>query len=104
MQNLFKCIHLIKGKKYNPDQKFPFPLTSSMDIGWKTYDSENKLTSRTHSDRTLTEEEFLYTKSLNQFPTQNHALKNIMISEFKRNNGCLSDNYKDDLIKARKQT
>ena len=75
-----------------------------MEVGWKAYDNENKLTSRTHSDSTMTEEEFFYTKSLNEFPSQNHALKNIMTSEFKRRNGCLSDNFKDDIIKARMQS
>ena len=74
-----------------------------MEVGWKTYDNENKLSSRTHWDSTMTEEEFFYTKSLNEFPSQKNGLKNIMISEFKRSNGCLNDG-KNDIIKARKQS
>ncbi len=86
-------------KKYKPDQKYFFPATSSMEIGWKLYDDNLKLSPRlqyfTEESTGITHPSFL-----SEIPSP-HAIKNVVINSFHRNNGCLSDNWKDDIIKAK---
>ncbi len=87
-------------KKYKPDQKYIFPTTSSMDIGWKLYDDNLKLSPRLQH---FTDESagITHKTSLSETPSP-FAIKNVMINSFHRNNGCLSDNWKDDVIKVKK--
>ena len=80
--------YLSERKKYKPDQKYVFPTTSSMQIGWRLYDDNLKLSPRLHTQRDLA-----------QVPSQ-YGIKNVVINEFHRNNGELSDNWKDDYIKV----
>lgn len=37
---------------------------------------------------------------LGEFPSI-YGIRNVMMTSFSRENGCLSDNYKDDIIKVR---
>lgn len=92
----YKYLH--ERKKYKPEQKYPFPMTSSMNIGWKTYDDNNKVSSRTESEF---DSESFVAKSLQDFPTNKYGIRNEVQNEFHRRNGVLSDQWKDDVIRAR---
>lgn len=88
--------YLTERKKYKPEQKYPFPLTSSMDYGWRVYDEHDRLSARLTGDG----ESLSRSMSFNEFPSK-HGIKNEIKNTFFRENGCLSDQWKDDIIKAR---
>ena len=71
-----------------------------MDIGWRTYDNDNKLTNDNESIDP--DQESFYTKSSIEFPTIKHGFKTGVKTEFVRTNGCLSDQWKDDILTARR--
>lgn len=91
--------YLNERKKYKPDQKYIFPTTSSMEIGWKLYDNDLKLTPRLKYFKEQSTG-IIYPTSLTEIPSP-HAIRNVVINSFHRNNGVLSDNWKDDAIKAK---
>lgn len=80
--------YLTERKKYKPEQKYAFPITSSMDYGWNFYDENERVTSSRF-------------KSTSFQSASQHGLKNVIKDSFYRENGVLSDQWKDDTIKAR---
>lgn len=80
--------YLSERKRYKPEEKFVFPITSSMEYGWNFYDKHDRLTSSRFKSTSF------------QSPTK-YGLKNIMNDTFKRENGVLSDQWVHDTIKAR---
>ncbi len=84
--------YLNERKKYKPDQRYVFPVTSSMEIGWKVYGDDLKLSPRIASYRDE------YTNNPSPY-----GIKNVVINAFHRTNGCLSDNWKDDTIEIQKK-
>ncbi len=72
-----------------------------MNIGWNLYDEnlkiKNSLTQHAkHIDVSCSFE----STSLGEFPSP-YGIKNVVNTSFNRENGVLSDNWKDDIIKAR---
>ncbi|CAF0889886.1 unnamed protein product [Brachionus calyciflorus] len=80
--------YLGERKKYKPEEKFAFPITSSMDYGWNFYDKHDRLTSSRFKSTSF------------QSPSQ-FGLKNVIKDTFFRENGVLSDQWKFENIKAR---
>ena len=72
-----------------------------MNIGWNLYDENLKIKNSLiqHSSQIDTSASF-DSASSGEFPSP-YGIKNIMKTSFTRENGCLSDNWKDDIIKAR---
>jgi hypothetical protein len=72
-----------------------------MNIGWNLYDENLKIKNSLirhskHIDGSCSFE----SASLGEFPSP-FGIKNVVNTSFSRENGCLSDNWKDDIIKAR---
>jgi hypothetical protein len=82
--------YLKRRTEYNPEVKYPFPLTSTMYYGWNMYDVNNRLIKRNEHD-----EMFNMLGKLN--PNKN-ALRNVVSTEFFRTNGALSI---DDIKRAK---
>jgi hypothetical protein len=79
--------YLKKRWQYNPEVKYPFPMTSSQDYGWNMYDENNKLIKRNEYDEMFNQ--------LGKLNPNVHALRNVVGNEFYRTNGALSiDNTK----------
>ena len=74
-----------------------------MNIGWNLYDEKLKLRNSLleHAKKIdgVNLAPFEYS-SLGEFPSP-YGIKNVVNTSFNRENGCLSDNWKDDIIKAR---
>ena len=74
-----------------------------MNIGWNLYDENLKLRNNLieHSKKIDGNNDSPFEAStLGEFPSP-YGIKNIVNTSFNRENGCLSDNWKDDIIKAR---
>ena len=72
-----------------------------MDVGWRLYDENSKLQSNFFKEARKIEDSTSYkTTAIGEFPSA-YGIRNVMLSSFSRENGCLSDNYKDDIIKVR---
>lgn len=80
--------YLRERKKYKPEEKFVFPMTSSMEYGWNFYDKHDKLTSSRFKSTSF------------QSPSK-FGHKNVINDTFKRDNGVLSDQWVHDTIKTR---
>lgn len=78
-------------KKYKPEQKYDFPVTSSMNYGWRLYDECNKINRSQFGD--------IWNDS--QTTPSKYAIKNLVMNNFYRDNGVLNDQWKDDIIKIR---
>ncbi len=79
--------YLNERKKKKPQEKFAFPLTNSMEYGWKYYDNNGKFASKEDL-----ESEF-YQASTMSFPSP-YSITNSSLNDFSRNNGVLSDQCK----------
>lgn len=78
-------------KKYKPEEKYEFPVTSSMTYGWQLYDENN---------RRFTNESAYDTEVV---PTHTHGIKNYVINTFYRQNGVMNDDRRDDdVVRIRK--
>ena len=72
-----------------------------MDIGWKVYDDNAKVSSRfIKQSKDIDHATSFKSTSLGAFPSS-HAIKNEVMNTFFRDNGVLNDQWKDDIIKAR---
>lgn len=73
-----------------------------MSIGWNLYDDNLKLRNNLieHAKRIEGVDASSYETALGEFPSP-YGIKNVVNTSFNRENGCLSDNWKDDIIKAR---
>jgi hypothetical protein len=74
-----------------------------MNIGWNVYDENLKLKNSLieHARKIEGNNDSPFEAStLGEFPSP-YGMKNVVASSFNRNNGCLSENWKNDIIKAR---
>lgn len=75
-------------KKYRPEEKYHFPVTSSMVYGWRQYDENNRR---------------LDSLEGTEIPSK-HGIKNLVINTFYRENGVFFDaNKENEEIKIRKE-
>lgn len=76
-------------QQYKPEEKYEFPVTSSMSYGWRVYDENNKRINSVSSslDSTL--------------PPSKYAVRNLVINTFYRDNGVINDDSRDDVVKVR---
>lgn len=82
-------------KRYKPEEKYAFPVTSSMSYGWQLYDENNRRFA--HDPYGNTEESGLVV------PSKQHGIKNYVMNTFYRPNGVAYEDLRDDeVIKNRK--
>lgn len=82
-------------KKYKPEEKYEFPVTSSMTYGWQLYDEQN----RRFANDTAYESSGLD----DVVPTHRHGIKNYVMNTFYRQNGVMNDDRRnDEVVKIRK--
>jgi hypothetical protein len=77
-------------RRYNPENKYPFPVTSAMTYGWNMYDEDMKLIRRTYFDDFYNLE--------GNLKTNRNCIRNVVATEFFRNNGAIA---REDTIKAK---
>lgn len=74
-----------------------------MNIGWNLYDENlkvrNSLIEHAKKIDGCNTAQF-ESSSLGEFPSP-YGIKNVLATSFTRENGCLNDNWKNDIIKAR---
>jgi hypothetical protein len=72
-----------------------------MDVGWRLYDENSKLQCNFFKEAKKIDDSTSYkTTAIGEFPSI-YGIRNVMWTSFSRENGVLSDNYKDDVIKVR---
>lgn len=78
---------MVLNTRYKPEQKYEFPVTSSMQYGWRMYDERNKLLDERMSGDTQA--------------AVKHGIRNLVINSFYRQNGVLDENKAEEVIKPR---
>lgn len=82
--------------KTQPGERYPFPVTASMDYGWYT----TRHGTDTDTDDAEDTSRRTAMAALNGFPSQ-HAVRNVIMSNFYRPNGVLSEQFDLGCVKTR---
>ena len=93
--------YLKERQKYLPEQKYPFPITSSMDYGWRYYEQGNinETVIKLNGLDTNVAEDIEIGQHI---PSHKFGIKNELHNSFYRSNGVLNDYWKNDTIRVRR--
>ena len=76
--------YLAERRKHHPDQKYMYPMTTSMEYGWSLYDDHSKFSYNKTSEKIQDTADFLYSTP------PKYALRSEALNSFYRHNGVMN--------------
>lgn len=85
-----------------PEEKYKYPVTSSMDYGWRLATGKSYLPSASGSSESTNGNAYTLLSVSKEIPSRRHGIKNDLQTSFYRPTGVLNDFWKNDTISIRK--